>query len=190
VIAGKLLAGEYPCSLYEEEARVKISNLLGLGIDWFLDLIRAGELVPYEPRLKELAAAGGQVYQYTRSEIIDFGIPTVKQMRSILDGIDRAVLENHRVYLHCWGGVGRTGAVVGCFLVRHGLNGMEALAKLERLRQVIPAHLRRPSPESPDQYAIVLNWKVGTYGSWMALIWTTVSVPCMPSPRNFGSITG
>ena len=33
------------------------------------------------------------------------------------------------VYVHCWGGIGRTGTVVGCWLVRHGMTGDEALAE-------------------------------------------------------------
>ena len=48
-------------------------------------------------------------------------------MASILDAIDAALDGGKTVYVHCWGGVGRTGTVVGCWLVRHGKTGDEAL---------------------------------------------------------------
>ena len=44
-------------------------------------------------------------------------------MAGLLDAIDTAMRDGKTVYLHCWGGVGRTGNVVGCSLVRHGHTG-------------------------------------------------------------------
>ncbi|WP_374108489.1 hypothetical protein [Nostoc sp. XA010] len=39
-------------------------------------------------------------------------------MRSLpLPPIDRALNGQEKVYVHCWGGIGRTGIVVGCYLV-------------------------------------------------------------------------
>lgn len=52
--------------------------------------------------------------------------PTVDQMRAILDAIDRAA--GSIVYVHCWGGHGRTGTVAGCYLVRHGQDTRQSLA--------------------------------------------------------------
>ena len=43
VIPGKLLAGEYPSSLYDGLARQMIRVLLDCGIDYFLDLTEEGE---------------------------------------------------------------------------------------------------------------------------------------------------
>ncbi|MBA3406233.1 MAG: dual specificity protein phosphatase family protein [Gemmatimonadaceae bacterium] len=36
----------------------------------------------------------------------------------------------HSIYVHCWGGVGRTGTVVGCYIVRHGRTGDDALGEV------------------------------------------------------------
>ena len=38
----------------------------------------------------------------------------------ILDAIDDIFLKVKFPYIHCWGGIGRTGTVVGCWLIRHG----------------------------------------------------------------------
>ena len=35
------------------------------------------------------------------------------------------------VYLHCRGGIGRTGTVLGCYLVRQGQTAEEALASID-----------------------------------------------------------
>jgi protein tyrosine phosphatase len=59
--------------------------------------------------------------------------------------------------VHCWGGVGRTGTVVGCWLVRHGLAGGDALARVEALRATTPK-ANRPSPETDTQRDLVRGW--------------------------------
>ena len=161
VVPGNLLAGEYPGSLVEDQAIAKIKNLFAVGIDFFLDLTREGELTSYEQQLKAAAGASNFQYQYIRFEIVDFSIPKTAHMRLILDMLDEALLQGRHVYLHCWGGVGRTGTVVGCYFVRHGMSSDQALQKIAQLRQVIPLELRRMSPESPEQYAMVRGWQQG-----------------------------
>jgi len=64
--------------------------------------------------------------------------------------------------VHCWGGVGRTGTVVGCWLARHGIaNGEEVLDHIARLRQGDLARRDRPSPETDTQRALVRSWRKG-----------------------------
>ncbi len=46
---------------------------------------------------------------------------------------------------------------VGCYLVRHGLTGEQALAEVRRLHAVM-ADRYKPSPETPEQRALVRNW--------------------------------
>lgn len=64
------------------------------------------------------------------------------------------------VYVHCYGGIGRTGVIASCYLVRRGLTGDEALAEIARLRQGTPDG-HRLSPETPDQAARVREWNIG-----------------------------
>ena len=62
------------------------------------------------------------------------------------------------IYLHCYGGKGRTGTVVGCFLVEQGFTGEEALEQIEALRG---EKLMKdgPSPETDAQRAMVIDWR-------------------------------
>jgi protein tyrosine/serine phosphatase len=81
-------------------------------------------------------------------------------MRKVLDSIDGALSAGRTVYVHCWGGVGRTGMAVGCYLVRHGLSGEKALAQLAEWWQYVPKHqVYTRSPETDEQVEFILNWK-------------------------------
>jgi len=156
---GQLLAGEYPRNLDDASSRVKLQRLLEAGVTFFLDLTEAGEsgLAPYADLLQAEAAALGQTAEHQRLSIPDVSVPSVARMRRILDTIDEQLAAGKVVYVHCWGGVGRTATVVGCHLVRHGLSGEEALARIAELRAATPK-AGRPSPETPAQVQMVLHW--------------------------------
>jgi len=154
VVPGRFLAGGYPGDLDDDEARDKVRQLLTVGVSFFLDLTEPGELNPYTPFVEE--AAAGRPILHRRMPIRDFSIPTPAEMAAILDTIEAALAAGHCLYLHCWGGSGRTGTVVGCYLVRQGMAGEEALPEISRLRVGISS-LRR-SPETEEQREFVRGW--------------------------------
>ena len=159
VIPGKLLAGEYPAHVEDEDAGARLDSLLNAGIDTFIDLTELDELATYAPLLEERAARRGAQVQYERFPIVDFGLPERGRMRSILDRIDEALAADHKVYLHCWGGVGRTGMSVGCYLVRHGMTGSQAIQQIAEWWLSMPKHMWSPhSPETVEQVQFILDW--------------------------------
>ena len=82
-----------------------------------------------------------------------------------LDAIDEALDAGRNVYVHCWGGIGRTGTVVGCWLVRHGMTGDEALAEIaERWRGMEKRYRHPRSPQTAQQRAYVRNWTEPSWG--------------------------
>ena len=91
--------------------------------------------------------------------IPDMGTPTAGHVIQILDDIDAVRADGGTVYVHCWGGIGRTGTVVGCLLTRHGLDGGDAIARIAELRRELPG--ARPSPETPGQAELVRGWRRG-----------------------------
>ena len=128
---GHLLAGEYPGDRNAAVAQRRLRTHLDCGVMFFLDLTETGELVPYESDLPALTAARGLAVEYRRWPVVDLSVPRCQQeMVASLDTIDAALASGHCVYVHCWGGVGRTGTVIGCHLVRHGQTGEEALRTL------------------------------------------------------------
>ena len=157
----RLLAGAYPCAADLPTAEQRVADLLACGVDFVVDLTEPGEynLRPYWPILQRQAEAAGRLIERWNAPIPDMGTPTVAQMREILGRIDAAIDGGHTVYVHCFGGIGRTGTVIGCHLVERGMEGHAALAEIERLRRSLPnAYLI--SPETEAQRRMVRMWKV------------------------------
>ena len=157
---GLLLAGEYPGHPRKSIAQARLGRLLAAGIRDFLDLTEDWELNPYTELVARLASRERTTVEYVRISIPDLCVPTPAIMSSILDAIDARMQAGRPTYLHCWGGVGRTGTVVGCWLVRHGATGPAALARIDEWWQAVPKRVRHPrSPETDEQRRFVLDWR-------------------------------
>ncbi len=165
VVPGRLLAGSYPGSANPEEADRRLAALAGCGVTLAVSLMFASErdnsgneFRDYQEPLRSAARAMGRELRCVRFPIVDGGLPSVETMRGILDAIDAEIDRGGCVYVHCWGGRGRTGTTVGCWLVRHGRAfPMTALRELHRLiGDRLPLFL--PTPETPDQRAFIEAW--------------------------------
>jgi hypothetical protein len=160
VLPGQFLAGEYPGAAYSlEQTRKRLGVFLSAGFDTFFDLTSPGEIEPYQAILREEAGYYNLPAQYTRFPIGDFGLPTPAQMTATLNAIDSALAAGRKLYLHCYGGIGRTGTVVGCYLARRGFNGAQALEQLAAWWKIVPKSNRYPhSPETLQQEQFVRAW--------------------------------
>ena len=157
---GRFLAGEYPAAPFIGRARMRIGGLLDIGIDTFIDLTVPKELPPYLSVLEEQAKLRNVEAQHKRFSILDRYVPTHDTMAGILDTIDSTLAEGRGVYLHCWGGIGRTGTTVGCYLVRHGFTGEQAVAQLAEWWKDVPKSAYTPrSPETDTQVEFILKWE-------------------------------
>ena len=155
---GRFLAGEYPGHKDDTAARQKLGALLDAGIQVFVDLTEPGEygLRPYEAMLDEARPAGAAL-AYHRLPIRDISVPTASRMRQILALIDESLRAGRPVYVHCWGGTGRTGTVVGCWLVEQGRAGADPIEALRPLRRDCKKRDRR-SPDTHQQEDFVRAW--------------------------------
>ncbi len=151
----QILAGEYPRNKDDQSSQEKLDGLIEAGVNLFIDLTEEDEgLSPYS-NLINLAT-------HFRFPIRDVSVPnSIEATKAILDAIDHGIENDKTVYVHCWGGVGRTGLVIGCWLARHGLGGEKALARLQELWKECPKSAWRQSPETPEQVQYILNWKLG-----------------------------
>jgi len=160
VIPDKFLAGPYPRGWQDEVIIKKIDTLLEADITLFINLTELGESPSYAELLYQRAEIYGKDVVHWNASIIDWGTTTIKHMIEILDKIDESLENDKHVYVHCLGGIGRTGTVVGCYLVRHGMQADNALRQIAEWRKDIPAGRMR-SPENDDQRNMILNWQVG-----------------------------
>jgi hypothetical protein len=159
------MAGCYPGSEVLQEAERKLRGLLDHGIRHIINLMEPDEFnrdmrsfVPYEGMMKSIAESMGLEVTVERIPIRDGWVPSHGDMVAILDSIDSHIEKGKAVYIHCWGGRGRTGTVVACYLIRHGLcKAYEAVDKVKELRRYTEDH-DEPSPESRRQHEMVLSW--------------------------------
>ena len=158
VIPGRLLAGEYPGAPDDASARVKLQSILDAGVTAFIDLTEEGELNSYSSFLPDGAALGEQSVTHDRMPIRDLEVTSPSAMSVILDRMNILLEDGEVVYVHCWGGIGRTGTVIGCYMVQEmGMTGAEALASIEERRK--GTHDARRSPETDEQRVMVMRWE-------------------------------
>ena len=161
---GLLLAGPYAGAPTKAEATTKLEAFFDLGITTFLDLTEEGESSPehgelrrYDTLLYELARARGIEARYARMPIPDLGIPEVWHMEAMLGLITSQMEQGHGVYVHCWGGVGRTGTVLGCLAVERGVPVEGVLDEMAGLRARTDRAARQ-SPETEAQRRFIRTW--------------------------------
>jgi len=142
---GRLLAGRHPCAWSRDDAEQDVAHVLTYGVTLFLDLTQEGELEPYE------MLVGGRA-RHLRIPIRDFSVPTREQLLAALDAIDAELRDGGVVYVHCWAGCGRTGVIVGCWLVRHGTEPDAALRRIAEARGL-------GCPQTLEQRLAILDWR-------------------------------
>ncbi len=145
-----LWAGEYPGNLLAEKAENRIAGMVKFGITAFIDLTEAGELEPYEPFLPENMF-------YKRFPIKDVSVPHTNDFAvNIVDKLEFLLASSHKIYLHCWGGTGRTGTIGACFLIRKkNISGTAAIKLLRERFADNPKSKFRMTPDTMEQELFV-----------------------------------
>jgi hypothetical protein len=119
--------------------------------------ISGHRFVPYDDMMGSISARMKVSVTFDQLPIKDLSVPTKRHMTRILNQIDLCIKHGKPVYVHCLGGIGRTGTVVGCYLVRHGLaTGKNELDMIRDMRKD-SEDSDRESPETGKQREMVVG---------------------------------
>ena len=78
--------------------------------------------------------------------VTDFTAPAQEQIDRMIEFIDEQTERNHRpVVVSCYAGIGRTGTVLACYLVKRGSGTADAIDEVRRLR---PGSIQTPEQEA------------------------------------------
>jgi protein-tyrosine phosphatase len=155
VVPGRLLAGEYPGAPTHGMAAKKLQLLIDAGIDSIVDLTTPQDsLKPYRGQLRALAQKAGHEVRHFSYPIPDMGVIDQAAYDAILACIGDEIDSGRVVYLHCWGGKGRTSTVVGCLLIDGGLDYDTAISCIAELRAGT-CKAADACPESPSQHRLL-----------------------------------
>lgn len=154
-VAEHVYAGEYPGDKNVENAKEKLEQMHRFGVCFFIDLTEEGELIPYQNLLPPDTG-------YIRFPIRDVNIPTsIAFARKIVNCIsDEVQREKGDIYVHCWGGVGRTGTIIACYLAEQ----METpdvetvMNELHSRFAQMPKSAFRQTPETKEQELFIKQY--------------------------------
>jgi protein-tyrosine phosphatase len=123
----------YPGHTYRRDAADDLGAMRSLGVVRLILLVEDRELESWgDPAIVELGSRVG--VEVLRHPIADGSPPPLVQaMDRILDQIDEGRASGD-VVVACMGGVGRTGTVAACALVRAGSSAREAIDAVRTLR--------------------------------------------------------
>ncbi|KAJ7074895.1 protein-tyrosine phosphatase-like protein [Mycena belliarum] len=159
-----LLACEYPWTP-KNPSNPKLDALLKAGCRTFVNLTESKELVSYASQLSVRASLlniDPKEIEYHRFPIRDRSLPeSVEYMYRVMDVLRDNEQRGRIAAVHCRGGIGRTGMVIGCWLVESGRakDGEEALEIIAReWRGVAKCVIYPHSPETGPQFEFVLNF--------------------------------
>ena len=126
-----------------------LGQLTELGVTTIVSLIETHETRnDLAPRYRE---AGLAVVRYP---IRDYCAPADSgSFAELLDNLAKRLATGERLYVHCIGGLGRTGTVFACLLKLFGAEG--------DLVQLVRAIYRPTAVESPEQRAFIAAFPAG-----------------------------
>lgn len=153
---GRLLAGPYPLlgRVDREPQRAAVRALLDASIRCVIDLRTPAE----PPSIRSLLDKLCDDAVWIGFPILDGAAPSAPLLEAILDSIDASLARDRPVYVHCQGGRGRTGTIVACWWIRHGLYDAAGALRELSVRRAGQPHGEHPSPETGAQLRLVRSF--------------------------------
>ena len=74
--------------------------------------------------------------QFISFPIVDFGLPDIAALADLVDKCDDLLAQGKHIAVHCRAGIGRSGMVTSCLLVKRGMSAQRALKTVSAARGV------------------------------------------------------
>lgn len=154
-VMDRVFAGEYPRTDNEEESAENIQRFCNFGITHFIDLTEEGEMPPYSQMLHPMQ-------KHLRFPIRNASVPaSLEEAQKITETIHNIFNEDemNRVYIHCHGGMGRTGTIVGCLYSEASGRGYdEIMPAIETVFADCPLSSTCSIPETDEQRQFIAEY--------------------------------
>ena len=178
VIPGVLLVGAFPAEIDNAITFFQISEILKFGINKFVclqneyrtdvpeEMWKSGEaLRPYfndvvnivENKDKFETFANSNVCEKTALSFVHFpiqdcGIADDGPVLQLSHELVQSIYEGNKLYIHCWGGHGRTGTVVCIMLcIIYGISAEEAMERCQKMHDMREHFVDVGSPQTQVQ---------------------------------------
>ncbi len=86
-----------------------------------------------------------QGLEYLHIPTEDLSAPDIEKIVAAVDFIDEKIKNNEPVMVHCAAGIGRTGTILACYLIKH--QKMSAKEAIEKIREERPGSIQSESQE-------------------------------------------
>lgn len=160
-LPGKLMVGEFPGFTGGGNERECVDWALEQGVTFFLDLSKIDDYEPEDKYGRVLPTAAAEKGIRVERRLIPTypkRLPKSSQISMILDVIDDAIQRGHVVYVHDMNTREAAELIAGCYLVRVGQTGEQALESLAQIRRTTFANWKH-SPATERARKVVKYWK-------------------------------
>ncbi|MEO9277677.1 MAG: dual specificity protein phosphatase 23 [Nitrososphaera sp.] len=86
-----------------------------------------------------------QEMKYLHVPTEDYSAPDMQQIDEAVEFIEKRIQENEAVMVHCAAGVGRTGTILACYLVKY--KNMSAKDAIDQVRKIRPGSIQSETQE-------------------------------------------
>jgi len=98
------------------------------------------------------AARAASTLAFRHFPIVDFDVPTLEQVQEFCAWTDERIAAKEPVAVHCFAGLGRTGTMIACWLVRDEKRTPERV--LWEMRRLEPGYV-----QTAEQEAFITVWQ-------------------------------
>jgi N-glycosidase YbiA len=138
IVPKRILFGSYPGAKNRKLHKHMIEEILDCRINTFISLLEEGEedwkwggLNSYQETIKDMNVPNIEFYNYPipDNDIVDDDI-----VLEIIANINKFLDKERNIYIHCYGGKGRTGTIMAVFIGKtFGQSGKEAMKTIRML---------------------------------------------------------